>query len=383
MKCIHITFHYFDGWGYQENLLPDYQKAQGDDIVVVSGNDHLRYAQNKELEDAIKSKGNNYFFNGIKIRKIRYYINTSNTSFICSGLNAILEEEKPDMIFHHGLTPPTLTIAFLYVMRNPSTKLYVDNHADWINQSKNKIWNLLYSRLYLRILSKIWNIKVDRYLGVTPLRCKYLHKVYGIPYKKIAFLPIGCDTKKVNVIGTKYDLRVKFNIPVDAFVISSGGKMDRSKGTIDLIRACHKLNIQSFNIILILFGKSDDEVDKEVEGMPFIRKYGWCDRETTLSLLKLSDACCWPLLHTTLIEDSVACGIPLIIKSSGNVSHFENEGNGVFMKEGNESELIDAICYLKNNITILKNKAEIAKEKFSYKSIAKVLLDGNIDKYKY
>ena len=71
MKIVHISENYIEGWGYQENLLPQYQKRVGHDVVVISDNNHLKYIQDQELANVIVKKGCEYEYDGIKIYKIK------------------------------------------------------------------------------------------------------------------------------------------------------------------------------------------------------------------------------------------------------------------------------------------------------------------------
>ena len=374
MKIVHITGNYFEGWGYQENLLPLYQKRVGNDVVIVSDNDHLKYAKNPTLSEQIRKRGSEYWYDGIKIYKIKTYLHTSTTSFFCKGLYNILEKECPDIIFHHDVNTSTLRVAVYYKRHHNQVKLFVDNHTDWINESKNRLWHLFYYDIHLPLHIKFYGNRVDYYIGVTPLRCQYLSRVFHVPKVKIRFLPIGCDTELVKQITNNREvLREMYNLPANSFVIVSGGKIDRNKGTVVLIDACAQLRQQGENFSLVLFGKIDDEVKQYAEGKEWITQLGWCDRQTTLSLLKMTDVACWPWLHTTLIEDSVAAGTPLLVKMSDNVSHFAQENAGVFMKEGDTTEIINGLLEVKHNIEHYRSNAITARNKYSYATLIELL----------
>lgn len=378
MKIVHITENYIEGWGYQENLLPLYQKRAGHDVVVISDNDHLKYAQNPTLAEKIINRGTEYEQDGIKIYKIKTYLATSTTSFFCKGVYEVLKKEKPDMIFHHNLNTSTLTVAARYKKRHPEVRLYADNHADWINESKNRIWHLFYYDFLIPLQVKYLSNKVNYFIGVSPLRCQYLHNVFRVPQYKIRFLPIGCDTEQAALVGeSREELKKQFDIGFQSFVIVSGGKLDRSKGTLTLIDSCNKLRHKGEDIDLVLFGKIDEEVRAYAAQFSWITILGWCDRKTTLSLLKMADVACWPWLHTTLIEDSVASGTPLVVKMSDNVRHFAREDAGVFMNCGDVDELTNALCEAKNNNDKLRHNALLARDKYSYATLVKRLDDDN------
>ncbi len=316
MRIVHICESFIEGWGYQENLLPLYQKRAGHDVVIVSDNAHLRILANQpELRNQIIAQGSEYSYEGMKIYKIKTFLNTSSTAFFCFGLHKILEKERPDIIFHHNVGLATLSVAARYKRQHPNIKLYVDSHVDWINESKNRLWHFFFYDIVIPL--QVWRLgkTIDYYFGVSPMRCQYLSKVFHVPEQKVRFFPIGCDTDEVEKVkDDRKQLRKKFHISEDAFVVVIGGKMDRTKGTLELIAACDEIRRKGENIKLMLFGKSDDEIKSNVDGKDWIVRLGWCYRITTLSLLKMADVACWPWLHTTLIEDSVAAGTPIIVK---------------------------------------------------------------------
>lgn len=374
MKIVHITGIYVDGWGYQENLLPQYQHQAGNDVIIIADNDHLSYMNNPSLAETILKKGNEYWIDGIKVYKIKTYFNTITASFFCKGLYKILEREKPDIIFHHNVNVSTLTVAAKYKRRHPWIRLYADNHVDWINETKNRFWHFFYYDLVLPLQVKMLGEKVDYYIGVTPLRCKYLNNVFGVPRNKVRFLPIGCDTyQAAGISDPTMVLREKYGLSEASFVVASGGKIDRTKGTLELIATCKKLKDEGDDIKLVLFGKIDEEVSAEAEKYDWITRFGWCDRRTTLSILKMADVACWPWLHTTLIEDSVACGTPLVVKMSDNVSHFAHEEAGVFMKSGDKDELMKALKKIKSNHSQFSENALRARDKYSYSNLVQLL----------
>lgn len=367
MKIIHISQNYIDGWGYQENLLPLYQKKAGHDVVVISDYAHLKYTQDNELINKILAKGNMYEYDEVKIYRIKTFFNASSTSLFCYGLYKILKQEQPDIIFHHNVNLSTLPIATRYKRHHPHVKLYVDNHVDWINESKNKLWHVIFYDTLIPWIVKRIGKDVNYYIGVSPLRCQYLNKVFKVPTQKVRFLPIGCDTIGAErVIENNEELKQKYHIGKDEFVIASGGKLNKTKGTIALIDACKDLYDNGIKLRLVLFGKIEDEILQVATNKSWITLLGWCNRNITLSLLKMADAACWPWLHTTLIEDSVAVGTPLIVKLSDNVSHFAKEQSGIFMLNGDVAEIKNAIISIREHLYEYKQNTIRARNKYSY-----------------
>lgn len=377
MKIVHICLSapYVDGWGYQENLLPEYLQRNGVENYIITSNDNLPVYLNKEMKEEIIKKGNLYNIGNIKIHKIKGKKITTSL-LIPFGLMDKIEEIAPDVIFHHNVSITTLPIVSKYAKRH-NCKLFVDNHADEINMSKNKLWILLYYKFLSRLACKIRKNAFTKFYGVTNSRCDFINKYFGVPNSKIELLPIGADTDLADILMSKKELRDKYKFSQDEKIIVSGGKMGIDKGTQGLINAVEEIGTK-YKIRLILFGKfEDDDTDKLAKSKDFITIYGWCDRIKTLELLKLADVACWPIHHTTLNEDAIAVETPLIIRKTGTTEHLV-EGNGIWLEKGNKEELKKAIGLFytkkeKSSDTILQDCKKM-REFLSYNNISKTII---------
>ena len=363
---------YLDGWGYQDNLLPEYMSKAGHDVVVVSSANHFPSFLKNEEKERILVKGTDYYCNKVHVYRIQTKLDTSNYNFYCSGLGDILKKEKPDVIFHHGVNSSSMLICWQYVRTHVTTKFFVDNHADKINESSNIIWRFLVNRIILRTCVRITSSTVCRYYGVTPGRCDYLINSYGVKKSKVALLPIGCDTDAIDVLSSNVEeLRNKHCLPVKSSIIISGGKMGVDKGTVALIEAYKTLRKERNDLKLVLFGSfTDKETEDIANSTEGIQVFGWCDRTKTLELLKLSDIACWPIHHTTLIEDAVGCSIPIVVRKTPNTSHII-EKNGEHLNTGDCKELIAAFRNILEGYDSYVSEARRMHDKFSYNSIVK------------
>lgn len=364
--------NYLDGWGYQDNLLPEYMSRAGHDVVVVASANHFPSFLSKEEKKRILAKGTNYYVNKVHVYRIKTKLSTSNYNFYCSGLLEILKKENPDVIFHHGLNCSSMMISWKYICDHKNVKFFIDNHSDRINESKCKIWNVIIKKIILTPCTKLINSKVTRYYGVTPGRCDYLLDSYSVDPNKVTLLPIGSDTDTIDKLNSSTSLlRDKYNIPNNSFVIVSGGKMGKDKGTVSLINAFKVFSKGRNNYRLILFGNyNDTETENLAKNTSNVLIFGWCDRKKSLELLKLSNIACWPIHHTTLIEDAVGCSLPLIVRKTSNTSHIIR-GNGEFVRNGSVEELIAAFNKITANFKDYKKVAIEMHEKFSYTNIVK------------
>ena len=360
MKIVHITLHYLDGWGYQDNLLPLYQQRAGHRVTVLADNGHFPQSMPLQERQAIVDKGDDYMDGTVHVRKFGTALTSRDSALLCSGLGRLLQEEAPDLIFHHGLHLPTLLVACRHARRNPRCVLMVDSHADPINASKNRFWRALYGRFLLRMLVHTAGREVDRFYGVTPLRCAYLMSEYSVPADKVRLLPLAGDDRGLSVDAVS--ARRSFGIPEDAFLIVSGGRMGPDKGTDRLVQAWQRLRPACPGLELLLFGTFEEAVSLP-EG---VRSIGWCDREKTLSILSMADVAVWPLLHTTLVEDAIVCGTPIIVKDSGNVSHYKEEGFGLFLETATVDEIASALKRMAGEAPAFRARVEAGRKRYTY-----------------
>lgn len=388
MKIVHlcISQSYFDHWGYQENLIPEYQVELEHDVTMISTNKFFPHWLKQEQIDEILSKGKEYYINNVKVIRINACRLLGTHVVFTYNLYKALKKEAPDIIFYHEMTNFAIIICSFYKLLHPKVQYFIDSHNDERNAASTKISEYLYFKFFLTLMHKFIALFVTKYYGVTPSRCNFLLSHYGISKKKMKFLPIGCDTKLANSLPDKNELRKKYNIPLDSFVVVSGGKMGKFKGTEFLVTAVENIRKINTNVVLLLFGTYlDQECENLVKAKNWIVKYGWCDRLTSLELLKLGDVACWPIHHTTLNEDSISVGTPLLIRKTTTTEHLV-DGNGLFLfNAGDIEELEKKILKIKEQWGLYKNGAQLIGRKLSYFTIAQTIVDDamvNLESYR-
>lgn len=378
MKIVHvsISFPFIDSWGYQENLLPRYLQMEGtQNYIIASANDFPAHLKSDRLSD-IRNKGTNYLFDGIVVRRIPTKKITTSFAFT-KGLRKVLEEIKPDVIFHHNLNCTSMPICARYAKRK-GIPMVCDNHADKINMTKRRLWAWFYYRFLVGITCKIYKDQIYKAYGVTHARCDFIHDYFGVAKNKIDFLPIGADVDLADTISAKATLRQMYGFTNENLLIVSGGKMGKGKGTDNLICAVEELHDEYPMLSLILFGKfEDDETALQANNSQVTTVYGWCDRIKTLQLLKVADVACWPIHHTTLIEDAVSVCTPLILRKTGTTEHLI-EGNGVWIEHGTKDEIKQSILHLLNRMQQHNDFYPACmnlRDTISYQTVAKKVLN--------
>lgn len=368
MKIVHICQYYNVGYGYQENLLPRYQKKLGHDVVVITSDRKSYFAG--EMKPKVVGTGQ-FEDNGVRIKRLQISGEFKGRYVRFTNLTMHLENEKPDYIFHHGLTAPSLVTAAKYKRKHPSVFLAADNHADLNNSARNTLWRITYYRTYWTSILKRWMKYIDLVFGVTPARCYFAEEELGFPNGKIRLLPIGADEDGANTVLSELEAQDnEVNDRSDTLKIATGGKWFEGKGLEELIKSVKDLNVN-----LKVFGKADDSfieelIDSAPDNVSFV---GWQDRIGTLKHLKEADLAIWPKYHTTLVEDAIATETPLILKYQGNTSHFIR-GNGAYLYTGQANEIRQLLSLLsrsKELVVDMKANAPKILELLSYNRVAK------------
>lgn len=368
MKIVHIQQFFNDGFGYQENLLPEYQKDLGNEVILITST----RSDGFNGESRIKDEGI-YIENNFLVRRIKIISEFPRRFVIFKNLYKELEDEKPDYIFHHSVTSPSIFVVAKYKKNNPNVLISMDNHADLQISGRNILWKVFYYNFFWKISLKCINKYVDVFFGVTPDRCLFLKNELGIPSEKVKLLPIGTDIKRIDLSGKSDEYNDM--IPADKKIIVHGGKMSLRKNTDHLINAFNKLNTDDYH--LILFGSIEDEyLTKLIEKSPGVTFLGWLNRQQTLSLLKDSYLGVWNCQHTTLIEDAIGCELPLLIKKYGSTSHLISRED-IYLEEDTEKEITDKLQIVLSDkyIRELKNRTKEVKKSISYYNIAKKSID--------
>lgn len=367
MKIVHVQQYFNESYGYQENVLPYYQKKLGHDIVLITSTRTNGFGK----QNRVKEEGE-FEENGFRVKRIPIKAEFKNRFVVFSDLYKYLEKEQPDYIFHHSVTAPSLFTVCKYKRNNPSTFLAVDNHADLNISGRNRLWRLIYYNTLWRKLISLCDSYIDVYFGVTPARCIFLEEELGVKAEKIRLLPIGADTDHIQQVNiSKQDFFKKYGIDENCLVIVHGGKIVPEKQVGKIVEAFKR--IENKNIRLVLFGSMNDPlVEKAIQIDKRIHFIGWLNREQTLALLKYSDIGVWNTRHTTLLEDCIAVGLPLILRYYGSTCHLI-DGSGIYLYEGSVREIYDTLKLVIDDYSMLqkfKEKAALLGKILSYDNIA-------------
>ena len=367
-----------DGWTYQENLLISYHIKMGYNVSVITS--QWVYDTGSKL---VKTKNNNYVS-----KEGAHYIRLpiknrdkiSNRFKQYTGIVEALDITQPDILFIHGLQFLDISIIANYIKAHSNIRLYIDNHSDFSNSGKNWLSKNVLHGIIWKHYAQLIEPYTYKFYGVLPARVDFLKHIYGLPDEKCELLVMGADDEKVKEAAkpeVRKNIREKYGIYEDDFLIMTGGKIDKWKTqTLLLMKAIQNINKE--NVKLIVFGSVTQELQEQVQQYVDGKKVqyiGWIQSKDSYKYFGAADLVVFPGRHSVFWEQVTGQGIPMLVKDWPGTHHVDLGGNVKFLKEDSDKEIQGVIEKLLDDSDEYKKMKQIAMEKgmqvFSYKNIAK------------
>lgn len=380
MKIVHIAPNspYNDYWGYQDNLLPKYQRKLGHDVTVIITNKMHKDGKIVEIPPVVYKLDD-----GVKIIRLKYkqYIHPVVTG-VFSDLDVydLLNDIQPDFIFYHGLVSYTIIGVIKYIKKNPKCKMVEDNHMDYNIGNKTNTLKEKIIRSWLRFLNRKSIKYVSKVYGVTPWRKQYAEDYFKIPANKTDVLIMGADDEKMHIEKRKdlrKEVRDEYRIKPDDFLIVTGGKIDKNKKIDVLMQACKELG----NVKLLIFGNVENDIHKKFEELKKSKNIiyiGWIKSDEVYKYFYAADLVFFPGQHSVLWEQACASKVPCVFEKWDGMEHVNNGGNSDFVYPVNADNVKEKIKELRYTDKYYRMKQIAMTEKtdiYLYSRIAEKSLE--------
>ena len=379
MKIVHImmTGPVTDGWTYQDNLLTKYHRRLGYEVTMITS--QWVWGENGKLTKFEKTD----YINENDVKVIRLPIKGkdkfSRKFKKYYGLYTAIESEKPDILFIHGVSFCDVKRVVRYIRSHSDIRVYVDNHSDFSNSGTNWISrNILHKIIWKRNAQMILPY-TEKFYGVLPARVDWLVDMYGLPKEKCELLVMGADDDKVKEASNpkiRKDVRKRYGIDEDDFLIMTGGKIDPAKAqTLMLMDAVSQ--IKDPKVRLIVFGSVTKDLQEQVNERCVEDKVlyiGWVQSDDSYKYFAAADLVVFPGRHSVFWEQVAGLGIPMLCKYWEGTTHVNFGGNVKFLEEDSEEEIKREIkCILDNmeEYSKMRDTAKRAANLFEYSTIAK------------
>ena len=381
MRIVHIIPNapYNDYWGYQDNLLPKYQRQLGHEVTVIATNKEQQNGKVVEIPCAEYFLDDGVYVIRRKIKKYPHRVLTNLKSYI--HVYDVLVDIKPDLVFFHGLLSSSIFDAIKYKKKNSKCVIVQDNHLDYnIGYPDGGLKHRLI-RTYYRLKNKKSIRYVARVYGVTPWRKTYAEEYFKIPPIKTDVLIMGADDAKIdfkNRCKIKQSIREKYNVQPDEFFIVTGGKIDQNK-KIDLLMEAVKYQNKTK---LLIFGDVLDDVkqifDSLIKDSSNIIYAGWVDSGDVYQYFLAADLVVFPGQHSVLWEQACATKVPCLFQKWEGMDHVNNGGNSDFVSPVTVNNLVRKIgeLHFTEKYYHMKSIAESkATDVYLYSQIARKSLE--------
>lgn len=379
MKIVHICLcgAMTDGLNYQENVITKYHRRMGHEVTVIAS----QWAWGTDGKKVLTDKTNYINADGVKMIRLPVKSGTVDTRLKrYPRLYQTVEDEKPEILFIHGCQFLDIITLARYAKKHPNVKVYVDNHVDYSNGAHGWLSkNILHKGLWRYCTHRI-EPYVTRFYGVLPARVDILKELYTLPPEKCELLVMGADDELVEMAAKpeiRADLRAKYGIETDDFLVMTGGKIDAFKTqTILLMEAIQR--IPNDRVRLIVFGSVDDTLKEKVGALADGKKVqyiGWIQAKDSYRYFAAADLVVFPGRHSVFWEQVTGQGIPMLVKDWPGMHHVDLGGNVRFLQKDSAEEIQKAIEILLENPKEYKRMKNVAVREgmctFSYNDISK------------
>lgn len=366
---------YSDGWTYQENLLAKYHKFAGNEVTVITSKYHFK--EGKLVED---NRREFVDINGVRVIRLEKKTEGFMKKMpVYKDFYKTLCNETPDIIFSHSCQYRDAALVAKYVKHHPAVKLFVDNHADFLNSATNFISKIILHKVIWRYYAHVLLPYTEKFWGVLPARVEFLTDVYKLPKEKCELLVMGADdelVEKSNVQKEDKKLREKYGIKNTDFLIVTGGKIDKGKLQTELLIKAVKM-FDRQDVKLLLFGSIEEDIKERILSLvdnKVVFYAGWVIPEESYDYFGIADLVVFPGRHSVFWEQVAGQGKPMICRSWPGTHHVDVGGNVVFLEKDDEEEILTCLERIINDQKKYETMKEIALSKarniFSYRNIA-------------
>lgn len=270
-------------------------------------------------------------------------------------------KKKPNIIHHHTINPNYYVSMKLSKCPNVVYVHFLPHTLDESIKLPKPIFNI-----FKKYVISYYN-SADYLVVVNPIFIEDLKK-YNIKEEKIIYIPNYVSKEKFHKLdkNQKLEIRKKYNIPADKFVVTGAGQVQTRKGVKDFVEVAKKLpDIEFIWCGGFSFGKITDgyeELKKLMENHPSNVKFlGIIPRDEMNNIYNMSDLFFLPsyneLFPMTILE-TANTEIPILLRNLElyKVILFDN-----YYKGDNNEDFIKIIKELSQNKEMYKKGSEKTK----------------------
>ena len=309
---------------------------------------YLKDIRDRDFQIGCRAQGRGYgYYEVLDRRKV---------DFQCLyELYRIARRHRVDLI--HGHDYKTDPLAFLLKQMLPGVRIVSTAHG-WITNTARAD---LYKRIHLRFLRHF-----DRLIAVSQAT-KSLMADSGIAAERIEVLHNGIDEQHWQRSSSRYDLRRQYEIPADAPVVGSVGRLGEEKDYRTLLRAAVAIRQRAGNCYFMIVGDGKDDERPQLESYarelnidPWVRFTGY--RSDLLEVYRTFDV----FLLTSITEgmpnavlEAMSMSLPVVSTKVGGVAELIVDGRtGILVPAGDDTAIAENVLGLIQNPELRRQMGE-------------------------
>lgn len=294
------------------------------------------------------------------------YVETSNARPKQSLWNSFFYflRERPDIV-HFNLTWPTFCRYPLLMAKMLHLNFFL---------TENSVPGKLQLEKYDIFYKKLAYSGVKKAIAVSYENKQNLVNIFGLPEEKITVIHPGVDVNRFQNLDSSKLRKIKeeLQIPEDALVLTTIGRLHPEKGHQYLIKASKIVLSQFKDVIFLVVGEGElrDELQEMCNSLGLEDNFRYAGRRKEIpEILGLTDIFVLPSLFEGLplvILEAMAAGKPVIASNISGIPEAVIDGaTGILVPSQNEKELAGAIVDLLTNPIKRESMGEKGKERAS------------------
>ena len=365
IKIIHVITR-FDKGGSAENTFLTIQALDREryDVVLVTGSLQVAQMGDREMR-AVEANLASLEKSGV--RRVVMPELVREPSPLADGralmrLRGLFRRERPVIVHTHTSKAGMLGRWAAYFAGVPVIVHTPHGHVFWgyFGRAKTALF-ILMECLTARITERIVTLTKQEMND---------HLRFSIaPAEKFTVIHSGVDLSRFSGVGGDVSkIRQEMNLPADAFVVGTVGRLTAVKGHIHLLRAAARILKNRKDIFFVLLGGGElrDELCKYSDQeaiLENVRFLGW--RSDVASALSAFDIFAFPSLNEGMgkaIVEAMAMGRPVIASDVGGIPDLVVQGrNGLLVPPADSEALAQAILDLYENPDKRKRMGEAGR----------------------
>lgn len=246
-----------------------------------------------------------------------------------------------------------------YLKNNNYDKILLENHTimylvlKWNNNYK-KYKNKYYYHCHNVVPSKYGMDKIiqntNKFISVSEFRNRYVKEFFDVSNDKCKVV-LNCCSKDIYNVPTKIEmtnLKKKYKITNEKVILYIG-RIDKDKGTLELIKACNKISKINFKLIIVgapifaigITTEYEKEVKKEV--LANKDKYimtGYVNHDELYKYYGIADVVAVPSQvddsAPLVIIESLISGKAIVATNSGGIPEYVNDKCSILIEKDDE-----------------------------------------------